>query len=44
VLKLADQPRLADAGFTSEQDEQRTPGVGLPGGELQLRELADPPH
>ena len=33
VLELADEPRLADARVTAEQDEAGPAGAGLPDGE-----------
>ena len=44
LLELGDQPRLADAGVTAEQDEAGPAGAGLPDGEHQLGQLADPSH
>ena len=42
VLELADQAGLADARVTAEQDERGSAVAGLPDGELQLGQLADP--
>ncbi len=44
LLELGDQARLAYSGVTAEQDEGGTPGRGLPGGEPQFGQLADPTH
>ena len=43
-LKLGDQSRLADPGVTAEQDERRSAAGCLPGGEPELRQLADASH
>jgi hypothetical protein len=43
VLELADQAGLADARVTAEQDEGGPSGGGLPDGDFQLGQLADPP-
>ncbi len=44
LLEFGDDPGLANARVTAEQDERGPSGGGLLDGELQLGQLADPSH